>query len=478
MRIVESAQFEIGSVDIEQIDIDPKARDDIGTLLMGLRHLYVTPDLRAQVFDLLAAEVKPEVRNDTGRPGLDLWRILVLATLKQGLNCDYDSLVDFANNHILVRQMMGHGMLKTKYKRQTVADNVRLLSPELLAKISLLLVESGQKVAGKKPGEKLRGRCDSFCVETDVHFPTDVNLLADAMRCTVRTVARLAWQLKLSGWRQHKHISELIKAKFNRVRTSRQIKKSPERVAEYLDECKKYLMRAENTLSQAAECELTPFQHAKIIEIQDYIEHAKRQISQICRRVINDETIPHHEKVLSIFETHTRWISKGKAGVSQELGVPVAVVEDQFRFILNHSIMWDGCDVDHAQSLIAQTQQRFPDFVACSFDRGFHSPDNQVKLAEMLDECALPRKGYLSAKALEHQSQDWFKEARKKHPGIESAINHLEHCGLDRVLDHGKRGFGRAVALSILAANLKRLGRILREKERKKLARQRLLKVA
>ena len=174
MRIVESAQFEIGSVDIEQIDIDPKARDDIGTLLLGLRHLYVTPDLRAQVFDLLAAEVKPEVRNDTGRPGLDLWRILVLATLKQGLNCDYDSLVDFANNHILVRQMMGHGMLKTKYKRQTVADNVRLLSPELLAKISLLLVESGQKVAGKKPGEKLRGRCDSFCVETDVHFPTNV----------------------------------------------------------------------------------------------------------------------------------------------------------------------------------------------------------------------------------------------------------------------------------------------------------------
>ena len=478
MRKVESTQFEIGGIDIGQIHINPKSRDDIPALLIGLQHLYVTPELREQVFALLDAEVNPKTRKDTGRPGMHLWRILVLAILKQGLNCDYDRLVELANHHNTIRQMMGHGVMEHEYERQTVVDNVSLLRPELLAKINQLVVQSGHKVARKKPGETLRGRCDSFCVETHVHYPTDVNLLADAMRCTVRTAAKLAEDLGLDGWRQNQYIQKLIKKRFNRVRTSKQMKKSPERVVEYVDECQKYLERAELTLSQAQQRAFTFVQYAKTIELQHFIEHARRQIDQVVRRLINGEKIPNKEKVLSIFQPHTRWIAKGKAGVPQEFGLPVAVVEDQYRFILNHCIMWDGGDVDHAQSLVAQTQQLFPDFVACSFDRGFHSPDNQLKLAELLDECALPRKGYLSAKALEHQLQKWFVKARQKHPGVESAINHLEHCGLDRVRDHGERGFARAVALSILAANLKRLGRMLRDQERKRLARQQRLKAA
>ena len=43
------------------------------------------------------------------------------------------------------------------------------------------------------------------------------------------------------------------------------------------------------------------------------------------------EKIPHAQKVFSVFETHTRWVSKGKAGNPVELGVPVCVVEDQRR---------------------------------------------------------------------------------------------------------------------------------------------------
>ena len=49
----------------------------------------------------------------------------------------------------------------------------------------------------------------------------------------------------------------------------------------------------------------------------------------------------------------------------------------------------------HAQSLMAQTQPRFAELVSCGFDRGFHSPDNQLKLAQNLDAAgaALARKG-------------------------------------------------------------------------------------
>ena len=44
----------------------------------------------------------------------------------------------------------------------------------------------------KKPGGPLRGRCDSFVVETDVHYPTDVSLFWDAMRCLTREAGRAA----------------------------------------------------------------------------------------------------------------------------------------------------------------------------------------------------------------------------------------------------------------------------------------------
>ena len=74
MRKVESTQLELGSADIGAVHINPKSRDDIPALLRGLQHLYVTAQLRQQVFALLEAEVNPNARKDTGRPGMHLWR--------------------------------------------------------------------------------------------------------------------------------------------------------------------------------------------------------------------------------------------------------------------------------------------------------------------------------------------------------------------------------------------------------------------
>ncbi len=160
MRKVESEQFELGSAPIADITINVKSRDDIPALLLGLQHLYVTDHLREQVFELLEAEGKPNVRKDTGRPGMELWRILVLAIVKQGLNCDFDRLTELANEHSTLRQMMGHGPVVSHfYERQTVVDNVSLLSPQLLVKINQLLVQDGHKVVRKKPWRNIAKAC-------------------------------------------------------------------------------------------------------------------------------------------------------------------------------------------------------------------------------------------------------------------------------------------------------------------------------
>ena len=177
MREVQRRQMQFGQVAIGDIWLDPKSRDDIPAVLKGLQHLHV--ERRDELFGLLEAHIRPGTDRTVGRPGMDLWRILVLGVLKQGLGCDFDRLHDLANNHRTVRAMLAHGDFadESRYELQTLIDNVSLMTPKLLSAVGRLVVDSGHAVARKKPGGPLRGRCDSFAVETDVHYPTDVSLV-------------------------------------------------------------------------------------------------------------------------------------------------------------------------------------------------------------------------------------------------------------------------------------------------------------
>ena len=195
----------------------------------------------------------------------------------------------------------------------------------------------------------------------------------------------------------------------------------------------------------------------------NFIMQAVRQTNQIDRRLLKGETIPQNEKVFSIFEPYTRWTSKGKAGRLVELGVPVCITEDQYRFILHYEVMWTGSEPDFAVPLGKITKELFPDFCAVSFDRGFHSPANRVRLDELLVDNVLPRKGRLSKVEREREQCETFAAMRRQHPAVESAINNLEHRGLDRVRSKGREGFARTVALAVVVLNVHRLGRVLRQ---------------
>ena len=115
-----------------------------------------------------------------------------------------------------------------------------------------------------------------------------------------------------------------------------------------------------------------------------------------------------------------------------------------------------------------------------SFDKGFHSPDNQKALAKLLDRAVLPKRGKLSATEQTRESDPEFIEQRRRHSAIESAINALEVQGLDRCLDHGITGFKRSVALAVVARNLQCLGALLchQELQSERIKRQRELRSA
>ena len=180
--------------------------------------------------------------------------------------------------------------------------------------------------------------------------------------------------------------------------------------------------------------------------------------------------IPQHEKVFSIFEPHMRSIAKAKAGCPVELGVPVCIPEDPHGFILHHEVMWRGNDVDCAVPVVETCEERFPDLRAVSFDRGFHSPENRVRLDELLDHNVLPKRGCLNKAERERERRAEFVAMRGQHPAVESAIINLEHRGLDRVLAHGAMGFAHFVALSVVALNIHRIGLLLRRKARRRRA--------
>lgn len=130
---------------------DPKSRDDIPRILKGLQHLYTDLPLRSAIFQLLESQIAPKVDKDNGRPGMALWTILVCGVIRLDLNGDYGRLHELVNQHLNIRQMLGHGTFdREEYHFQTLKDNVSLLTPELLDQINLLVVNAGHGLVKKK----------------------------------------------------------------------------------------------------------------------------------------------------------------------------------------------------------------------------------------------------------------------------------------------------------------------------------------
>lgn len=472
MRLIKNPQLRLGATDISEIKFDPKSRDDIPQLLRGLQHIYTTPDVKDKVFKILDGVVPDGVSQTKGRPGMELWNVFVMGTLRLNLNCDYDRLLELVNQHNTIRAMLGHGVNwedDYQYHLQTLKDNVSLLTPELLDKINTVVVQSGRKLVKKNEEESLKGRCDSFVVETHVHYPTDISLLWDAMRKIIGLIAMLCCSNGLGVWRQNKYNLRKLKKLFRIAQKSNQSKaknaeeNKKEAHENYLYLAEWFMQKALLTIEALKELNASP---EKLKEIEIYINHAQRQLLQIQKRVIDGEAIPNNEKVYSIFQPHTEWVSKGKAGVPVELGIKVCVMECQYGFLLHHRVMEKEQDVDIAVSMVTATKDRFPEFNQCSYDKGFHSPDNQLQLADKLDRVVLPKKGRLSKNEQERESDDEFKRAKRQHSAVESAINALEVHGLDRCPDHGIDGFKRYVSLAVVARNIQKLGAVLHQKEK------------
>ncbi len=262
MRIVKLPQRQFGQIDIADIQFDVHSRDDIPAVLKGLQYIYINEPICEKVFSCLEKAIEPKINLNTGRPGMELWNIFVLATVKLAINCDFDRLQDLANNHLLLRHMLGHSGWENphRYALQTLIDNVSLFRPDVLLEINLIVVEAGHALLNVESSKPLKARCDSFVVKTDVHYPTDINLLWDAMRKLIEITGRACDKHDINGWRQYRFNLKQLKKKYRKIQNSRysnskdetkkqaQVDVVHQLYRDYLSLAKQFIERSEHTL--------------------------------------------------------------------------------------------------------------------------------------------------------------------------------------------------------------------------------------
>jgi transposase, IS5 family len=472
-------QLRVGQIPISQIEVNPKYRSAFPKLVLSLKMLYLRSEYNEQIFKILEDKIVSGKKN-TGRRGMDLWVLFVMAQTRLCLNTSYDELHRMANTDKMFREIMGieteYGFERMEFEYQNIIDNVSLLDDETVRKLNDVVVEMGHGVFKKKDAEALRLKTDSFVVESNVHFPTDYNLLWDSGRKCMDILGKFIKKYdQIKGWRKMNFWHRSLKSA---MRSLGQVGKSggkgkEERLLKAADD---YLYTARLFLDKLKkERPNLPLNDTRDLVLQLELEYyqsmLEKHIDLVERRVIKGESIPHQEKIFSIFETYTEWITKGKQNPGVELGKNFQVTTDQFHLIVDYKIMEHVVDKTCVIPLADRVLSRF-NVRSWSFDKGFYSNGNKELLSLFIPNLVMPKKGKLNQKEQEQESERAFKKTRDQHSAIESNINELEHRGLDRCPDRGYAHFKRYVGLGVCAYNLHRIGAELMRQAREDLLKQ------
>ncbi len=485
MRKKFEQQLEIGITPISEVTIRTKSRHELPKLLIGLQHIFVTPELNDEVFTILSEKVL-KGKKKTGRMGMSLWEILVLGAVRLNLDINYDMLEDLANNHIELRQILGvHKEVYMdqgiEYKLSTLKQNIRLLDEQTLSQISEVVVKAGHSLKKKELGREklpLNLKTDTYAVESNIHFPTDINLLWDSMRSCLRILALIGCLsvVKLKGWRNLKWWLRELKRLY-RITSDIHRKKGKNYAPRLKTATKKYLYQSRKLSEKIkfsypaliALGEKSRLISALVKELVYYHGHLDKHVDLVNRRILQGEKIPHEEKVFSIFEPHVEWLQKGKPNNKVELGHNVLLTTDQYQFIVDHYVVEKQVDKALLIPLVKRLEERFGktlyELLSLSTDKGFYTVLGKQYVAKVFKMAVVPKKGKRTAKQEEEEHQANFIKLRHDHSAVESNINELEHSGLNKVPDKTFVGFKKYVAFGVLAHNLKRLGRMITEQQ-------------
>jgi IS5 family transposase len=207
-------------------------------------------------------------------------------------------------------------------------------------------------------------------------------------------------------------------------------------------------------------------------QFAELIPLVEQVMAQTERRVLNGESVPAADKVVSLVEPHTQIICRGKAPPHDtEFGHKVDYAEVDGGLISAWQIIAVGNPPDESWLVPAlrEHQRLFhhaPHVLAG--DRGFFSPDNKRWARQVgVKQVAIPQTGRLTTRQRQREKQPWFKQGQRFRNGIEGRISVVRRTvQLTRCPYHGLDGFERWIGWGIIVANLVVIARKLHKRHR------------
>jgi len=406
--------------------------------------------------ELRASSSKPSSGcDDIGCGGMSAEQVLRAAVVKQMNQFSYRELAFHLADSRSYRTFCRLGIIEPTPSKSTLAANIKALGFETLEKINRELVDVAEKAAIEK-GSKVRVDCT--VVESNIHPPSDSELLYDCVRVLTRLMCRareLLGTVVVFGNRTRR-------AKRRRLGVLN-AKNKQQRRGVYRDLLKvtEETYRAARRIGdQLKESGLTePAERASAEQIAADLAHflvlTEKVIDQTRRRVIDEERVPAEEKVVSIFEEHTDIIRKDRRETLY--GHKICLSGGSSSMILDCVILeGNPADSTLAETMIdrqVEVYERAPRQVA--YDGAFSSKANleAIKGKGVEDVAFAKAHGFTVADMVK---SSWvYKRLRRFRCGIEGVISFLKRAfGLDRCTWRSLPSFKSYVWTSIITCNL------------------------
>lgn len=408
-----------------------------------------------------------------GRKATPAEVVLRMLLLKHVRDWSYAVLSREVRANLVYREFTRIGGEKVPDDR-TIGNLARQLGPDVIEKLHRRVVEIAQK---NKIATGRKMRVDTTVVETDIHYPTDSSLLGDGVRVLTRIMKKVTAVAGKAGTEMRDRSRS---AKLKVLAIARASRNKTEQGREKMKNA--YLKLMEITCRVAGQarkfsCEIAgrvkrgnlSVLHKAQKQLDEMILRVQQVLRQTRQRVLRGNT-QADGKLLSIFETHTEVIRKGKANKPNEFGKLVLIQEAENQIVTHYEVcerrpadstLLKGCLEQHVEQF-----GHAPKHVAA--DPGFFSAANESNAERLgVGRVSIPSHDTKSPARKQRQKQRWFKELQKWRTGCEGRISVLKRRhGLRRSLYKGPDGIRRWVGLGVIADNVIHIGTHLAEQAR------------
>jgi IS5 family transposase len=400
-------------------------------------------------------EGKAKKRN-TGAEGMSADQVLRAAVVMRLYDFTYEQLAFHIYDSRAMRRFCRIGIADRGFGKSALNANIKRISPQTWERISRDLLEHAKDENIEK-GRK--ARIDCTVVESNIHKPFDSVQLFDSVRVLTRLLyrARDEFGIKII-FTDHQRRAKRRMVGIQYAKGDKQRNRLYKDLLKVTQKTIGYAIKAEALLGESCATNIVLFE--LLNEIKHYGDLARQVYDQAYRRVIQGESVPAGQKVVSIFEEHTDVIIKDSRDT--HYGHKICLTGGASNLILDCVILeGNPADTDLVGQMFDRQKQiygRYPLKVA--LDGGFASKDNLLKAKErkIKDVCFAKKRGLKETDMC--RSEYVYKKLRRFRAGIESGISWLKRSfGLTRCTWKGFRSFKSYVLSSVVAANLLTMAR-------------------